>query len=133
MFHSILGLGSIKLASLMIPRPEMHWIDVEADRETLLESIAEADIWELPVCDNSLDNVAGVIDVREVLAALSRNEPFSLRSLIRPALYVPDTEDALFMLESFKHSGHYISILMDEFGGVTGIVTIRSIIEEIVG
>lgn len=133
MFHSILGLEEIKLSSLMIPRIEMHWIDVNADRKALLDAIVEADIWELPVCDDNPDNVLGVIDIREVLAALYRNDSFSLRSLIRPALYVPDTEDALFMLESFKHSGHHISILMDEFGGVTGIVTIRSLMEEIVG
>ncbi|HEY9792277.1 MAG TPA: hemolysin family protein [Candidatus Obscuribacterales bacterium] len=133
MLEAILELGSTKLSTLMRPRTEMEWLEVNDDMSSLLTKIGDSKLWELPVAEETADNILGVIDVREILKAAAAGQQISLRKVMRTPLFVPDTEDALFMLRTFRHTGHFIAILLDEFGGVTGVVSVRDVVEEIVG
>lgn len=133
MFTAILHLEDIDLSSLMTPRTEMQWLEADAHLQDVIDQIAACDNWELPVADGTADNVLGTINVRDSLILAAKGENPPLRQLLQPALFVPDTEDALFMLQTFRRRGHQSAILLDEFGGVTGIVSVRDVIEEIVG
>jgi putative hemolysin len=133
MLESLLQLGSTRLSSLMRPRTEMDWLELSDDMPTMVRKIAESKLWELPVAEKSADNILGSVDVQEILAAAASGKSVDLAGMMQPAMFVPDSEDALFMLKRFRHTGHYIAILLDEFGGVTGVVSVRDVVEAIVG
>ena len=133
MVDGIFRFGDRQLRSLMTPRTEIVWLDVDADETSVRETVLSSGYSRFPVCDGTIDHVIGVVLARELLAEMASGRPPDLRALARPALFLPETMLALRALEKFKQTGIQGALLVDEFGGIDGLVTIIDMMEAIVG
>ena len=133
MVAGVFRLGDRRLTSLMTPRTEIVWLDVKDKIEDIKQKIANCPYSRFPVCQGSLDNVLGIIKARDLLVPSLANEAIKLKENLQPVLYIPETAFASRALEIFKEQGRELVLVIDEFGGVQGLLTINDILEEIVG
>ncbi|MBK8988424.1 MAG: HlyC/CorC family transporter [Chloroflexi bacterium] len=133
MVESIFRLGDRTLESIMTPRPEIVWIDVNAPQEEVRHLIYESNSTRFPVCDGALDRVLGVVQSKDLLFACLEGETFDIRTVMQEPLLIPDKMQALKALERFRQSGLQIALVFDEYGGIEGLVTLIDILEAIVG
>jgi putative hemolysin len=133
MFSGIFRLGDRRVEALMTPRMEMAWIDVNAPRAEIWQQIMEASHSRVPVADGDLDNVLGYIQIRDLLGHTEEDPDFNLRDYILEPIYVPENMAALKALDNIQTSGVHLAMVVDEFGGITGMVTDYDILETIVG
>ena len=133
MVDGIFRFGDRQLRSLMTPRTEIVWLDVNADEATIRQTVLGSGHARFPVCDGSIDRVIGIVLARELLAEMATGRPLDLRALARPALLLPESMLALRALERFQQTGIQGALLVDEFGGIEGLVTIIDMMEAIVG
>jgi putative hemolysin len=133
MVESVLLLDERRAAGLMTPRPEIAWLDVGDPPEEIRRKVIASPYSRFPVCEGSLDNVLGEVEARDLLARSLCGESWDLRALLRRPLYVPETMPALKVLEAFKQSGTQVALVVDEYGSIQGLVTLKDILEAIVG
>jgi putative hemolysin len=108
-------------------------LDVRDAADEILKKLAEGPYSRFPVCQGSLDNVLGIVKARELLKRSLAGDPIHLKECLSPALFIPETTFASRALEVFKESNKELVLVIDEFGGVTGLLTINDVLEEIVG
>ena len=125
----VLELGNQRVAAIMTPRPDIEWIDVDATAEELREFLASHSHTQFVVCHGGLDNVLGFVRSADLLPMAMRGKAIELRSLIKDALFVPDSMPAVQLLESFRASHKHLALVMDEFGAVEGLVTVTDMLE----
>ncbi|PZA07386.1 MULTISPECIES: hemolysin family protein [unclassified Meiothermus] len=130
--RSILSLGDRQVDSLMTPRPDIVWLDLEDPIEETRRKILESPHGRFPVAEGSLDKVIGVVRARD-LAVKPNFTVEDLRSLAQPPLFVPATLTAWQLLEMFKQKRTHMALVVDEYGGLQGVVTLHDILEAIVG
>jgi putative hemolysin len=128
-----LSFGERPVGTLMTPRSEIDWLGTDDDCETLCRRITETSRSRYPVVSGSIDNVVGVVKAREWLASQACSGGAALADFVREALIVPESTNALHLLEQFKHMKTKLAVVVDEFGGVLGIVTLFDVLEELVG
>jgi len=133
MVAGVFSLNDRRVYSLMTPRTEILWLDVRDTAEEILKKLAEGPYSRFPVCQGSLDNVLGIVKARELLTRSLAGEPIHLKECLSPALFIPETTFASRALEVFKESNKELILVIDEFGGITGLLTINDVLEEIVG
>jgi putative hemolysin len=133
MVESVLLLNDRRAMGVMTPRPDIFWLDLDDPPEELRRKIAASPYTRFPVCQGGLDNVLGEVEAKDLLTQLLAGEPFELKPFIRPPLYVPETMPVLKVLEAFKKSGTQMALVIDEYGSVQGLVTLKDILEAIVG
>lgn len=133
MVQRVLRLGDRTIKTLMTPRTDICWLDVEEPLEDSLQEVLESTHSRFPVGKGSLDDCLGVVRVRNLLSAKISGEPINLEALMQPPLFVAESTRALSVLEQFKRSGIHIALVTDEFGGVEGLVTLNDLMEGIVG
>lgn len=133
MVESIFRFGDRQLRSLMTPRTEIVWLDIGDPDEVIRETVRQSHHSRFPVCDGALDRVLGIAHAKDLLSHSWSNGPFDLRSVMQPPLFLPETMLALRALERFKQTGIQVALLVDEFGGVEGLVTLIDMMEAIVG
>jgi putative hemolysin len=133
MVAGVFRLNDRRVYSLMTPRTEILWLDVRDTNDEILKKLAEGPYSRFPVCQGSLDNVLGFVKARELLARSLAGEAIHLKECLSPALFIPETTFASRALEIFKESNKELVLVIDEFAGVTGLLTINDVIEEIVG
>jgi len=133
MFSGIFRLGDRRVEALMTPRMEMAWIDVNAPKAEIWQQIKEASHSRIPVADGNLDNILGYIQIRDLLGHTVNDPGFKLRDYILEPIYVPENMAALKALDNIQTSGVHLAMVVDEFGGITGMVTDYDILEAIVG
>lgn len=133
MVEGVFSLSDRRVNSLMTPRTEIVWLDVGDTAETIRATIADSPYSRFPVCHDELDNVLGVIKARDLLLSYLIGERLDLKSDLRPVVYIPETALASRALEMFKQSKPELMLVLDEFGGVQGLLTLTDILEEIVG
>lgn len=134
MVEGIFSLSDSRIYSLMTPRTEIIWLDITDKPDEIRNKIVESPYSRFPVCQDNLDTVLGIVKARDLLAppGLS-SEAFKLKDKLRPAFYVPETMFASRALEVFKEKNAELMLVIDEFGGLQGLLTLNDIIEEIVG
>ncbi len=133
MLHGIFDLSETRVRDVMLPRTEIVGLDVKANFYEALEVIRQARHSRFPVYSDSLDNIVGVVHSKEVLDFIERTEQFALADLCRKPYFVPESKRVAVLLQSFRQKRDHIAIVVDEYGGVEGIVTLEDVVEEIVG
>lgn len=129
----VFRLADRKVGALMTPRTEMFWLDINASPEEVYAEIIDSGRSRFPVAEGQLDRVLGVVLAKDLLAQSLQEQPFNLQSIIRPALFVPESTPALTLVERFKQTHSKLAIVIDEYGGVEGLVTVDDILAAIVG
>jgi putative hemolysin len=127
----VFRLDDEPVAAMMTSRTEMVWLDVNDSLDSHYDVIRQYPFSRFPVCDGSLDRILGIVDVRDIWIAQrnpSAGAPIDLRSLIRQPLFIPDRSPALNVLEQFQNTGIHVAIIIDEHGGVDGLVTLNNIL-----
>ena len=134
MVEGVFYLGDRPVSAFMTHRSEIQWVDIDADPGEAKKAAERAeDQLYLPVVHGSLDEVAGMVSVRDLLMALLNDHWQGIKSIMRSPYFIPETMSALKAFEAFKKADAYDLPVMDEYGGFAGILTVHSLIEEIVG
>lgn len=133
MVDGVLRLGDQRSRTVMTPRHEIVWLDLQAPLEENLAKVRESGYSRFPVCDGALDKVLGMVYAKDLLAHVLAGETIDLRTGLRQPLYVPETVPALGLLEQFRRSQVHVALVLDEYGGVEGIITFRDLLESLVG
>jgi putative hemolysin len=133
MVSGIFRLGDRRVEALMTPRLEMSWIDINAPLAEIWRHIFDTPHSRIPVADGDLDHILGYIQIRDLLGNTPEDEHFNLRNYIKEPIYLPENMAALKALENFQTSGMHLGMVVDEFGGIIGMVTDYDILETIVG
>jgi len=129
-----LSVSDMQVRDIMIPRAQMTVIKIDAELNEALPQIIHAAHSRFPVIDDNLDNVVGILLAKDLLPLiLEREHRFDLRDLLRPAVVVPESKRLNVLLREFRQNRNHMAIVIDEYGGVAGLVTIEDVLEEIVG
>jgi putative hemolysin len=133
MVERIFTLDDVRASSLMTPRTQFMWLDLDETTQTHMETVRQSGHSRFPVARGSLDEVAGVVFAKDLLSQTFYGEELSLETHIRTPVFVPKSMSGLRILELFKKAGTHIALVIDEYGGVLGLITINDILEHIVG
>jgi putative hemolysin len=133
MVRNVFRLDERQIGSMMIPRAEITWLDAEAPLDETLARMAEQQHTRYPVCRGDLSDVVGVLSAQTLLPALSRGEKPEIMSHVSPAVFVPETQTGMELLEHFRSSGAELVFVVDEYGEVQGVITVRDVLEAITG
>ena len=136
MIESVMALGDVKISEIMTPRTDMISLPVDLEWEEALRQIIASGHTRFPIYGNSRDEVVGILHIKDMLhemaqATTGRRRPIA--ELLRQPFFVPETKPVDSLLQEFQHSRNHIAVVLDEFGGVSGLVTIEDVLEEIVG
>jgi len=130
---NVLKLRDVTVADIMVPRAEIVAIEASAAREEIVELISREAHSRIPIYRETLDDVVGMIHIKDVLARYASDAPFDLKDIIRKILFVSPTMRILDLLLEMRLARVHMGLVVDEFGGVDGLVTIEDVVEEIVG
>ena len=133
MIRGVVDLSDTAVKEVMIPRIDVDFIPLDMETEELLKRVAESGHSRFPVYAESIDNVVGVLYVKDLINSFARKEPIDLEKIIRKPFFVPESKRIDGLLREFKRRHVHIAIAVDEYGGISGIVCMEDIIEEIVG
>jgi putative hemolysin len=133
MVRNVFRLDDREVGSMMIPRTEIAWLDASAPMADTLALMASHEHTRYPVCRGGLQDVIGVVSARSLLPALARGETPLLADHITPAVFVPETLSGMELLEQFRASSAELVFVVDEYGEVQGVITVRDVLEAITG
>lgn len=135
MINSIFEFGETTVREIMVPRPDMVCVEINATLTELMEVIKSKVLSRIPVYRDRVDNIIGILYVKDLLPLLGkrRREKFNLEKLVRPSYFVPEQKKIDDLLREFKKERMHMALVVDEYGGISGLVTLEDVIEEIVG
>ena len=135
MIKGVLDVSEMRVREIMIPRSQMVTIDINHSLEEFLPIILESGHSRFPVVNEDIDHVDGILLAKDLLAFgfNSQHDNFSLSDIIRPAIIVPESKKVEPLLKEFRSNRYHMAIVVDEYGGVSGVITIEDILEQIVG
>ena len=133
MLQGIIRFGDETVKEIMTVRQDIVSINIESGYADVLKCIVENNYSRIPVYQGSSDNIKGILYIKDLLPHLSKHSTFRWQSLIRPPYFVPETKKIDSLLREFQKNKMHIAIVVDEFGGTSGLVTLEDILEEIVG
>ena len=128
-----LRLGDRRASAVMTPRTQIEWLDLDDSEEDNRRKIRESNYSRFPVVQGGSQQVIGIVQAKDLLAACLAGQPLDLRAATRPPLYLPNTVTVLRVLEVFKTSGEPMALIVDEYGDLEGLVTPSDILETLVG
>jgi CBS domain containing-hemolysin-like protein len=134
MIENVLKLSETTADEIMTPRTDIVAVEVNADLHTVLETITSAGHTRVPVYEENIDTIVGLVYAKDLLAEIGKNpEDFKLRDKMREAYFVPETKPLRVLLREFQNQKQHIAVVLDEYGGTAGIITLEDILEELVG
>ncbi len=133
MLHGIFDLSETRVRDVMIPRTEVVGLDVSGNFQQVMTTLRETRHSRFPVYSENVDSLVGVVHAKDVVGYTGHPEQFNLRDLCRTPYYVPESKRIAVLLQSFRKKREHLAIVVDEYGGVEGIVTLEDVVEEIVG
>ncbi len=133
LIEGVFEFADTTVRQAMTPRTRIVGIDIGLDNEQILRRITEEGYSRYPVYDNSLDNIKGVVHTKDVINVLVHSQLVIIHDLIRPVSFVPDSKMISAQLHEFQRDQQHLAIVLDEYGGTAGLITLEDILEEIVG
>jgi putative hemolysin len=133
MLHSIFELGHTTVEEIMVPNADVVTLNVSASLNDALEMFSKYHFSRLPVYEQKADNIIGMVHQKDVFLLLSKGEKKELKDLVRPISFVPESMKVNQLLRQFKQQRRHIAMVLNEYGGIIGLVTLEDAIEEIVG
>jgi len=133
MLHNVFKIGTLRVREIMLPRGDVTAFDINDSVSELLTTITRTNYSRIPIFRDNFDNLLGILNVKDLLPYISRSGDINLKLLLRPIHYVPDTAPLEVVLRQMQSMHLHIAAVVDEFGGVEGIVTLEDVLEEIVG
>ncbi len=131
--EAVFRFSDLYLGAIVTPRTEIDWVDLDASSSSIQERVRDSKHAWLPVAKSNLDDVIGMLYVKEFYETFNPDKPEELVALLKPALFLPENMLAIRALEQIKSAGVTVAVVMDEFGGLLGMVTLMDILETIVG
>ncbi|MBC8019006.1 MAG: HlyC/CorC family transporter [Verrucomicrobia bacterium] len=134
MIRSIFSLGDTVVREVMIPRTEMACVSVQANIREVLDTIISCGHSRIPVYEHTVDNIIGLLYAKDLLKCWGEQEDrVQVRAIMRPPYFVPETKNLELLLQEFKRKRVHLAIVIDEYGGTSGLITIEDLLEQIVG
>jgi magnesium and cobalt transporter len=135
MIESVLAVSEMRVRDIMVPRSQMAVVERDAHPRDILPVVIESAHSRFPVIGESKDEVVGILLAKDLLAYFAEEggENFQVRDVLRPAVFIPEAKRLNVLLREFRSSRNHMAIVVDEYGGVAGLVTIEDVLEEIVG
>src|SRR5574337_1130860 len=131
--EGLLGVSEATVRDIMIPRAQMDCVSIDDAPPEFMALILDTRHSRFPVIGESKDDVVGILLAKELLNYYANPEAFVLREILRPAVFVPESKRLNVLLREFRANRNHIAIVVDEYGGVSGLVTIEDVLEQIVG
>ena len=128
-----LTVSEIQVRDIMIPRARMDVVDIHEPVEKFIPQVISTAHSRFPVIDQNRDDVIGILLAKDLLRHYAGEEEFNVREMLRPAVFVPEAKRLNVLLREFRASRNHMAIVVDEYGGVAGLVTIEDVLEQIVG
>jgi magnesium and cobalt transporter len=132
MIEGVLQVGEMQVREVMVPRAQMDVIDIHDSPESFLPAVIEVAHSRFPVIDRDRDDIIGILLAKDLLAYFAGQET-DIRDMLRPAVFIPESKRLNVLLKEFRASRNHMAIVVDEYGGVAGLVTIEDVLEQIVG
>ena len=129
----VFRLGDQRVVDLMVPRPRVDWIDIDDPLEENVRLMAEGGHTYYPVCEGDLDHVLGFVSIRDLWSRGVAGQPADLRAALRTPLFLPETTAAFKALEQFKAADLWVALVLDEYGGIEGLITLGDLMGDLVG
>jgi len=133
MIEGALQVSEMQVRDIMVPRAQMDMIDVNETPDKFIPHVIATAHSRFPVVDKNRDDVIGVLLAKDLLRYYAGEEEFNVRHMLRPAVFVPESKRLNVLLREFKANRNHMAIVVDEYGGVAGLVTIEDVLEQIVG
>jgi CBS domain containing-hemolysin-like protein len=133
MIHGVIKLGETQIREVMVPRTEMEGINAGDDMERIIDQIVQTGYSRMPVYRENFDNIIGVVYTKDIISVLQNRELIVLQDILRQPHFVPETKKVDELLHEFQRGRLHLAIVVDEYGGTSGLVTLEDLIEEIVG
>lgn len=133
MIRSIFRFTDMRVHEVMVPRTEMYCLNVDTPFEEVIEKVIQGGYSRMPVYKNNLDNIVGVLYARDLLSVWRHRELLVLQDLLRKPTFVPETMRVDDLLHEFQRGKFHMAVVVDEYGGTAGLVTLEDLVEEIVG
>ena len=128
-----LTVSEMQVRDIMIPRAQVDFIDINEPIESIIPQVISTAHSRFPVIDQNRDDVIGVLLAKDLLRYYAGEEEFNVREMLRPAVFVPEAKRLNVLLREFRASRNHMAIVVDEYGGAAGLVTIEDVLEQIVG
>jgi CBS domain containing-hemolysin-like protein len=133
MIRGVVELSGTTVKEVMVPRIDTVFLRATSSKQEILSAISESGHSRFPVYEGTIDNVIGVLYAKDLLTSLVRNDEFNVEKLLRPPFFVPESKHINDLLRELQRKKVHIAVVVDEYGGVSGVVCMEDIIEEIVG
>ncbi len=134
MLEGVLSVADMQVRDIMVPRSQIVFVERDEPADKLLARVVESGHSRFPVIGADRDQILGILLAKDLLRLhAAGEEPFEMREFMRPAIFVPESKRLNVLLKEFRRSRNHIAIVVDEYGGVSGLVTIEDVIEQIVG
>jgi magnesium and cobalt transporter len=133
MIEGVLQVSEMQARDIMIPRSQMDVIDIGESPAQFIPMVIQTAHSRFPVIGENKDNIIGILLAKDLLRYYAGEEDFNVREMLRPAVFIPESKPLNILLKEFRVSRNHIAIVVDEYGGVAGLVTIEDVLEQIVG
>src|SRR4051812_10028397 len=133
MIEGVLQVAEMQARDIMIPRAQMDVIDISEPPDKFIPLVIETNHSRFPVIEHDKDHVIGILLAKDLLRYYAGEEEFKVRDMLRPAVFVPESKRLNVLLREFRANRNHMAIVVDEYGGVAGLVTIEDVLEQIVG
>ena len=132
MIEGVFQVGQLCARDILVPRAQIDWIDINLPLSELMKIAIKAAHSRFPVFEGTRDNVIGILLAKDLLRHATEKD-FQIRDWLRPAVFIPESKRLSVLLRDFKDNRNHLAIVVDEYGGVAGIITIEDVLEQIVG
>jgi hemolysin (HlyC) family protein len=133
MIEGVLQVSEMQARDIMVPRAQMDVIDIRESPDQFIPTVIRTGHSRFPVIGDSKDNVIGILLAKDLLHYYAGEEEFNVRDMLRPAVFIPESKPLNVLLKEFRKNRNHMAVVADEYGGVSGMVTIEDVIEQIVG